>query len=119
MDSVVLGTSLPSWSFGSHTYKMKFIIQQFAHVVETSAKCLTQGLEDSNFSLPGQKWCVWGAGQSSLSLGVVCPGLPVAVLHPAVSFPSTGQRLLTAWFRSGAPGEQTLMELGKLVFLSF
>lgn len=60
MDSVVLGTSFPSWSFGSHTYKMNFIIQQFAHVVVTSAKCLTQGLEDSNFSLRGQKWCVCG-----------------------------------------------------------
>lgn len=96
MDSVVLGTSFTSWSFGSLTYKTNFIIQQFAHVVVTSAKCLTQGLEDSNFSLRGQKWCVrGGAGQSSLSLGVVCPGLPVAVLQPALSFPSTGQGLLT------------------------
>lgn len=60
MDSVVLGTSFTSWSFGSLTYKMNFVIQQFAHVVVTSAKCLTQGLEDSNFSLRGQKWCVRG-----------------------------------------------------------
>lgn len=60
MDSVVLGTSFTSWSFGSLTYKMNFIIQQFARVVVTSAKCLTQGLEDSNFSLRGQKWCVLG-----------------------------------------------------------
>lgn len=67
MDSVVLGTSFTSWSFGSLTYKMNFVIQQFAHVVVTSAKCLTQGLEDSNFSLRGQKWCVRG-GWSIISV---------------------------------------------------
>lgn len=88
---------LPLGALVSLTYKMNFIIQQFARVVVTSAKCLTQGLEDSNFSLRGTEMvCVRGTGQSSLSLAVVCPGLPsVAVLNPAVSFPSTSQGLLT------------------------
>ena len=60
MDSVVLGTSFTSWSFGSLTYKTNFIIQQFAHVVVTSAKCLTQGLEHSS-SHPAHATCTQGA----------------------------------------------------------
>lgn len=47
-------------SFGSLTYKMNFIIQQFARVVVTSAKCLTQGLEDSNFISGTEMVCAGG-----------------------------------------------------------
>lgn len=47
---------------------MNFTIKEFAHAVVATAKCLTQGLEDSN--LNPQAGQDGGTGQSPLPLGL-------------------------------------------------
>lgn len=63
---------------------MNFIIQLFACVVVVSAKCLTQGLEDSKLSPQGQKWC-WGALVSHLcpwAYGSLTPCFQLSIHKP-------------------------------------